>query len=42
MVKKYNKLKENTWLRDSGATCHLTNDPTRAYDIIKINETAII
>ena len=27
-LKKYNKFKNNTWLCDSGATCHLTNDPT--------------
>ena len=42
MLKKYNKLEENTWLCDSGTTCHLMNDPTGMYDIIKINETAII
>ena len=38
MLKKYNKLKDYTWLCDSGATCHLTNDPTGVYDIIEINE----
>ena len=42
MLKKYNKLDENTWLCDSGATCHLMNDPTGVYNIIEINETAII
>ena len=42
MLKKYNKLKDNTWLCDSGATCHLMNDPTGVYDIIEIYETAII
>ena len=40
MLKKYNKLEDNTWLFDSGTTCHLMNDPM--YDIIKINKTAII
>ena len=28
LLKKYNELKENTWLCDSGATCHFMNDPT--------------
>ena len=42
MWKQYKKLKENTWLCDSSATCHLTDDSTGVYDIIKINETAII
>ena len=42
MMKKYNKLEDNTWLHDSGATCHIANDPTGEYDTIKINETAII
>ena len=42
MLKQYNKLEENTWLCDSGATCHLTNDPTGVYDIVEINEMAII
>ena len=41
MLKKYNKLKDSTWLCYSGATCHLRNDPTGVYDIIKINETTI-
>ena len=42
MLKNYNKLEENTWLCVSGATCHLMNDPTGVYDIIKINGTKII
>ena len=42
MLKKYNKLKDNTWLCDTGAICHLTNDPRGLYNIIKINETARI
>ena len=42
MLKKYNKLEDNTCLCDSGSTCHLTNDPTGVYNIIEINETAII
>ena len=42
MLKEYNKLKENTWLCDSGARCHLTNDSTGVYDIVEINEAAII
>ena len=42
MLKKYNKLEDNTWLCDSGATCHLTNDSAGVYNIIKINETAMI
>ena len=37
MCKQYNELKNNTWLCDSGATCHLS-----VYDIVKINETAIL
>ena len=41
MLNKNNKLKDNTWLYDSGTTCHFTNDPTGVYDIIKVNETAI-
>ena len=39
-LKQYNKLEENTWLCDSGATCCLTNDSTGVYDIIEINEMA--
>ena len=27
MLKKLNKLEDNTWLCDSGATCHFMNDP---------------
>ena len=42
MLEKYNKLEDNTWLGDSGDTCHSMNDPTGVYDIIEINETAII
>ena len=42
MLNKHNKLKDNTWLCDSGATCDLMNDPTGMYDIIEIDETAII
>ena len=42
MLKKYNKLEDNTWLCDSGATCHLMNDPTGVYNVIEINETGII
>ena len=38
MLKKDNKLEENTWLCDSGATFHLMNDPTGVYNIIEINE----
>ena len=26
MLMKYNKLEDNTWLCDSGATCHLMNN----------------
>ena len=36
MLKKYNKLEDDTWLCDSGATCHLTNDPAGVYNIIEI------
>ena len=42
MLMKYNKLKNNTWLCDSGTTCHLMNDLTGVHDIIEIKETAII
>ena len=42
MLKNYNKLEDYTWLCDSGATCHLTNDSTGVYSIIKTNETAMI
>jgi len=26
-------VSETTWIADSGATCHITNDPTGLYDI---------
>ena len=42
MLKKYNKLEENTWLCNSGFTCHLMNAPTGVYNIIETNERAII
>ena len=42
MLKKYNKLEDNTWLCDSDATCHSTNDSARVYIVIKINKAAII
>ena len=42
MLKQYNKLEENTWLCDSGATCHFAIDSTGVYDTVEINETAII
>ena len=42
ILKKYDKLKGNTWLCDSGATCHLMNDSPGLYDIIEINEMVII
>ena len=42
MKKQDNKLEDYTWLCNSGATCHLTNDSTGVYDVIEINETAII
>ena len=41
MWKKYNELKDSSWLCYSGATCHLRNDHTGVYDIIKINKTTI-
>ena len=28
---------ENTWIRDSGASCHITNDDTRLYSITNID-----
>ena len=40
MLKKYKKLKDNTWLCDSGAPCHSMNDLTGVYNII--DETALI
>ena len=29
----------NTWIRDSGESCHITNDDTGLYDIIDIDES---
>ena len=29
----------NTWIRDSGASCHITNDDTGIYDVTDINES---
>ena len=29
---------KNTWMGDSGALCHITNDDTGLLDIIDINE----
>ena len=39
MLKQYNKLEENTWLFNSGATRHLTNETTGVYNIVKIAVT---
>ena len=36
MLKKYNQLEDDTWLCDSGGTCHFTNDPAGVYNIIEI------
>ena len=30
---------KNTWIRDLGMSCHITNDNTGLYDIININES---
>ena len=30
---------KNTWIRDLGASCHITNDDTGLYDIINIIES---
>ena len=30
---------KNTWIRDSGASCHITNDNKGMYDVININES---
>ena len=30
---------KNTWIGDSGASCHITNDDTGLYDITNINES---
>ena len=29
---------KNTWIKDSGASCHITNDDTGLYDITDIDE----
>ena len=31
-------LTNNTWIRDSGASCNITNDNTSLFDIIDINQ----
>ncbi len=41
-VESYDKLSKNTWLCDSGATCHLTNDDSGLYDVQEVNEVAVI
>jgi len=33
MVMTTKAVSETTWIADSGATCHITNDPTGLYDI---------
>ena len=30
---------KNTWIRDSGASCHITNDDIGLYDIMDIDES---
>ena len=30
---------KNTWIEDSGASCHITNNSTSLFDIIDINES---
>ena len=32
-------LTMNTWIEDSGASCHITNDDTGLYDVTNINES---
>ena len=29
---------KNTWISDSGASCHITNDENGMYDVIEIDE----
>ena len=29
---------KNNWIKDSGASCHITNDNTGLYDITNIND----
>ena len=31
-------LMKNTWIRDSGASCHITNFDTGLYDVTNIDE----
>ena len=35
----YFLFKKNTWIRDSGTSCHITNNDTGLYDIININKS---
>ena len=35
----FHLLTKNTWIGNSGATCHITNDENGMYDITEINES---
>ena len=35
----YPTFTKNTWIGDSGAICHITNNDSSMYDIVCINET---
>jgi len=35
-------MTENTWVADSGATCHITNKKTKLYDTQEISEPIMI
>ena len=32
-------FRKNTWIGDSGAPCHITNDDKGMYDVININKS---
>ena len=35
----FHSLTKNTWISDSGASCHITNDEKGMFDVTKINES---
>ena len=36
------ELNKNTWIADSGASCHMTNDVSNMYNIQEINDSVTI
>ena len=36
---KWDKMNDNTWIADSGATCHMTKSPSGLYDVKESSES---